>query len=93
MEKSNNKSPRCLRKKLEMFVIRVNNSGTLMNSKPCNSCLYYLRLYGIKSVYYSDKDGEIKKEKIGNLEAEHSSIGHRKYCEYLEKKTEGILKY
>lgn len=92
MEKSSHKSPRCLRRKLEMFVIRVNNSGNLMNSKPCNSCLYYMKLYGIKSVYYSDEKGEIKKEKICDLEPGHCSIGHRKYCQYLENRQPGILR-
>jgi len=88
MEKSSNRSPRCLRKKLEMVVIRVNKTGNLINSKPCNSCLYYLKLYGVKSVYYSDSNGEIIKEKINTLESEHCSIGHRKYFQYLENKTE-----
>ena len=48
---NSNKIHRCLRKKLEMFVIRVNQMGDLVNSKPCNTCIYYMQLYGIKSVY------------------------------------------
>ena len=51
-----------MRKKLEMFVIRVNQMGDLVNSKPCNTCIYYMQLYGIKSVYYSNEDGIIIKE-------------------------------
>lgn len=84
LERYSNGTPRCLRKKLEMVVIRVNNSGNLMNSKPCNSCLYYLKLFGIKSIYYSDEHGEIVKEKINDIEVSHNSIGHRKYLKYLD---------
>jgi len=86
MEKSSNKSPRCLRKKLEIVVIRVNKNGELFNSNPCNTCLYYMKLYCIKSVYYSDENGDIIKEKINQIEVEHHSIGHRKYLKYLENK-------
>lgn len=86
MEKSSHKSPRCLRKKLEIFVIRVNKNDELMNSKPCNTCLYYMKLFGVKSVYYSDENGDIIKEKINQIEVEHQSIGHRKYMKYLESK-------
>lgn len=68
-----------------MIVIRVNNSGKLMNSKPCDSCIYYLKLYGIKNIYYSDCSGEIIKEKINRIESDHESIGHRNYCKYLEE--------
>lgn len=84
LEKYSHGTPRCLRKKLEIVVIRVNNQGDLMNSKPCNSCLYYMRLYGIKNVYYSDENGEIVKEKITDIEVEHDSIAHRNYKKYLE---------
>ncbi len=86
MEKPSNKSPRCLRKKIEIVVIRVNKNGELLNSKPCNSCLYYMKLYGVKSVYYSDENGDIIKEKINQIEVEHNSIGHRRYLQYLENK-------
>ncbi len=86
MEKPSNKSPRCLRKKLEIVVIRVNKNGELLNSKPCNTCLYYMKLYGVKSVYYSDENGDMIKEKISQIEVEHNSIGHRKYLKYLENR-------
>lgn len=62
----------------------MNKSGELCNSKPCNTCLYYMKLYGIKSVYYSDEKGDILKEKISQIEVEHNSLGHRNYKKYLE---------
>ena len=73
-----------MRKKLEMFVIRVNQMGDLVNSKPCNTCIYYMQLYGIKSVYYSNEDGEIVKEKLNDITADHLSISQNKYYKYIE---------
>ena len=67
-----------------MFVIRVNQMGDLVNSKPCNTCIYYMQLYGIKSVYYSNEEGEIVKEKIIDITADHLSISQNKYYKYVE---------
>lgn len=36
-----------------MYVVRINNKGRLMNSRPCNYCFAYLEHVGIKKVYYS----------------------------------------
>jgi len=80
-----------LRKKLEMFVIRVNQMGDLVNSKPCNTCIYYMQLYGIKSVYYSNEEGEIVKEKINNITADHMSISQNKYYKYIENGDKNIF--
>ena len=84
IEKNNRGTPKCLRRKLEIVVIRVNRFGCLVNSKPCSSCLYYLRLYGVRNIYYSDDDGEIIKEKIAEVETSHKSVGHRSLFKYLE---------
>ena len=73
-----------MRKKLEMFVIRVNQMGDLVNSKPCNTCIYYMQLYGIKSVYYSNEEGEIVKEKLNDITADNLSISQNKYYKYIE---------
>ena len=67
-----------------MFVIRVNSKGDLMNSKPCNSCIYYMQLYGIRSVYYSDENGEIVREKLLDIKSTHYSISQSKYYQYIE---------
>ena len=65
-------------------MIRVNQMGDLVNSKPCNTCIYYMQLYGIKSVYYSNEEGEIVKEKIIDIIADHLSISQNKYYKYIE---------
>jgi len=36
-----------------MYVIRINNNNQLMNSKPCDRCLMYIKHVKIKKVYYS----------------------------------------
>ena len=62
-----------------------------MNSKPCNSCIYYMQLYGIKSVYYSNDNGEIIKEKISDIEASHQSISQARYYQYCETKDADVI--
>ena len=65
-------------------MIRVNAKGDLVNSKPCNSCIYYMQLYGIKSVYYSDENGEIVREKLLDIQSSHLSISQDRYYQFLE---------
>jgi deoxycytidylate deaminase len=65
--------------------------GDLVNSKPCNTCIYYMQLYGIKSVYYSNEDGEIVKEKINNITADHMSISQNKYYKYIDSGDKNIF--
>jgi hypothetical protein len=43
-----------------------------------------MQLYGIKSVYYSNEDGEIVKEKLNEITADHLSISQNKYYKYIE---------
>jgi len=75
-----------------MVVIRINTKNELVNSKPCENCIYYLRLYGIKNVYYSNENGEIVKEKITEIESEHRTISHTRYLEYLETNSDELIK-
>jgi hypothetical protein len=43
-----------------------------------------MQLYGIKSVYYSNEDGVIVKEKLTDITADHLSISQNKYYKYVE---------
>jgi hypothetical protein len=43
-----------------------------------------MQLYGIKSVYYSNEDGAIVKEKLNDITADHLSISQNKYYKYVE---------
>jgi len=52
-----------------------------------------MQLYGIKSVYYSNEDGEIIKEKIIDISADHMSISQNKYYKYIENGDKNILEH
>jgi len=45
----------------EIIVIRVDRNNKLAMSKPCVGCASVLKQFGIKDVWYSNKDGEIVK--------------------------------
>jgi deoxycytidylate deaminase len=64
--------------KFSLLVIRVNNNNKLMESKPCSNCINYIKSLGIKKIYYSTSDSNIKYNKINNLHSEHISVGFRK---------------
>lgn len=52
----------------DMIVIRINNQGNLCNSRPCKYCIYRLqKLSNIRFIYYSNKDGEIVREKLSQM--------------------------
>lgn len=52
------------------MVIRVNNSGDLCSSKPCENCINYMRTvsvkkgYKIKTVYYSTSERTIEQMQL-----------------------------
>jgi hypothetical protein len=52
-----------------------------------------MQLYGIKSVYYSNEDGEIIKEKIIDISADHMSISQNKYYEYIKNGDKNVLEH
>lgn len=43
-----------------LLVVRIGKTK-MCNSKPCVNCLKIINKVGIKNIYYSDKNGEIKK--------------------------------
>jgi hypothetical protein len=51
--------------KVDLMVIRVNQSGNLANSMPCHNCANYMKTvavkkgYKIKNIYYSTAGGTI----------------------------------
>lgn len=48
------------RKHTTVWSIRITPGGKLRSAKPCEECEDYLRDNKVKTVYYSDVDGEIK---------------------------------
>jgi deoxycytidylate deaminase len=51
-------------KSSSILVVRLNNKGDLVLSKPCNFCTMYLEHVGVKNLYYSNNDGDIIWERI-----------------------------
>ncbi len=56
------------RKKVDLYVLRVNNSGNYkLMSKPCNNCLNTVNLtcqqkgYNLNNIIYYNRNGEIEK--------------------------------
>ena len=60
-----------------LLVVRVNNRGELLNSKPCMLCTQYLKNTQLKKIYYSTDEGSIECVKKNQLESEHLSFGCR----------------
>ena len=54
--------------KVNIVVIRVNNSGDLCSSQPCHKCIHYMNTvaiqkgYKIEKIYYSISDGSIEQK-------------------------------
>jgi len=48
-----------------------------MNSRPCKHCSKMLRNIGVKTIYYSDEDGDISYEKVKYLHSDHLSLARR----------------
>lgn len=42
----------------DVYVVRVNNTGELKNSRPCNMCIDTMKFVGIGRVFYSISDNE-----------------------------------
>lgn len=50
----------------DAYVCRVMADGTLGLARPCPICIEALRLYGIKTIYFTSGDGEWIKETLVN---------------------------
>lgn len=46
----------------DILVIRINRTGNIALAKPCEFCQDFIDYVGIRSVYYSDNDGNIIKK-------------------------------
>jgi hypothetical protein len=62
-----------------IIVIRENNNGDLLNSKPCKNCIEIMKKYCIKNIEYSYINNTIVKEKLKNIKTEHTSKGFRNF--------------
>ncbi len=49
---------------LTILSVRVNREGELKNAKPCEDCMRALKERGVRTILYSNDNGEIKRERI-----------------------------
>jgi tRNA(Arg) A34 adenosine deaminase TadA len=64
-------------RKVDVYVIRINGNGKLINSKPCSHCLNSLKKLNIKKIYYSDENGDIVCEKTNDMKTDYISSGYK----------------
>lgn len=47
-----------------LVVVRIAKNGSLTCSMPCRKCMEFMKDHGIKTVFYSDWNGEIKEMRL-----------------------------
>lgn len=60
-------------RRIDIYVVRVNKTGKLMNSKPCAECTNAMKYAGVNKVFYSTSDGTIISEKVKYMKSDHLS--------------------
>lgn len=51
----------------DVYVVRINPSGNLKNSRPCEMCMGVMKFVGVRRVFYSISNNEYGVLKICNL--------------------------
>lgn len=70
---------RKMHKKANILVVRVDGQGNLKNSKPCSDCICKIKnIKYIKTIYFSNDQGQIVSFSKNDINNEHISHGHRK---------------
>lgn len=52
----------------DVYVVRINPSGNLKNSRPCPMCIGVMKFVGVRRVFYSISNNEYGVLKICNIE-------------------------
>ncbi len=61
---------------LDIIVIR-SGKDKLKYSRPCDSCIEFLKKKGFRKIYYSNEKGQIECEYIHEMEKKHVSSGKK----------------
>lgn len=56
---------------MTLIIVRANNSGQLMNSKPCAMCSKIIKKSGIKKIIYSSDNNELIRLRSHELDESH----------------------
>lgn len=65
--------------KMKLVVVRIDARGAFVQSRPCNNCIDYLRLFGVKNVIYSSETGEFIQEKVDIMDKLHECMAIKTY--------------
>lgn len=71
------KSKRNRYTKIDVYVVRINAKSIMTNARPCVYCTNTMKSIGVKKIFYSDWDGNIKMEHVRTMESTHVSIFQR----------------
>lgn len=61
----------------KLLVLRIGKNGEYLNSKPCLNCIKFMKQFDIKTISYSDSNGDIITEKIDDIVTNHVSNGNK----------------
>ena len=77
----NNRKRDAMLKKMKLYVVRLNDQGKYMDSKPCYNCHCRLRSLGVRNVIYSTGDDfismDLRRHRSENVSRENVSTGYR----------------
>lgn len=67
------------RTKYNLYIVRINQHGELINSKPCKSCAKIIRQHSniISKVIYPINNGKIEVERPLDVKSNHISLGNK----------------
>ena len=72
---------KCLKRnksnKINMYIVRISNTGEYKNSAPCNNCINILQKHNIRMIIYSTDEGTLKKHKLINYTNYHKTGGEK----------------
>ena len=66
-----------IKRKINMYVIRISDDGKYRNSAPCNKCISILKEYNIRTIVYSTEYGKLQKYKLIHYTNYHRSGGEK----------------
>jgi hypothetical protein len=70
-------------KKLNIYIVRVNNKDELKSSAPCVYCFKIIKLLNFNKIIYSENDNTFVESKTELYNTIHMSVGY-KYMQYLK---------
>ena len=64
-----------IKNKINLYVVRVSESGEYRNSAPCQQCVNVMKNHNIKMIIYSTDDGDLRKCKLIHYTNSHITGG------------------